>query len=135
MKKQVIKVQFSTGDSHIDVVNENLDFKQYDYFYVGEGITVRAGQYAVVRVANRLKIVKVVGVGKYSGKANKFAIALFNLDDHQNRINLCEKIEQLKTDIRIRSEEVSNRKRLKALADEDEQLKAMFAELEALEKD
>lgn len=135
MSKQVIKVQFANGDSHMSVneAAQNLYHRQYDYFFVGETVTVRKGQYAVVEVSGIMKIVKVIGVGKFSGKANKYAIAVFDLESHQKRISVQEEIEALREAISCRAKEAMQRKHLEELAQSDSELATLLEQLKSLE--
>lgn len=132
---QIIKVQFSQGDTHM-AANEGaqlLYYKEYDYFYVGEEVTAKAGQYAVVEANGYLKVVKIVGVGKYSNKATKYAISIFDLQDHSERVKKDKQIQGLKENILARAEEARQMRELQTLAEGDSLLKEMLTELQTLE--
>ena len=133
MKQVVIKVQFSSGESHMNVAHPILSTKTYDYFYLPAGEEAKKGNYAVVRVVDTLKIVKIVGVGRYSGKANKYAICVFSLDEHEERRNKAERLVELKEALIARATEVRERERLQELAKNDEMLAGMLKELQELE--
>lgn len=133
MEKVIIKVQFSLGDSHMNVVHPQLTPKQYDYFHLQDGEKAKVGDYAIVRVVDTLKIVKIVGVGRYSVKANKFAICVFSLDAHEERRNKAERLIELKEALVARATEVRERERLEDLAKNDEVLAGMLTELKELE--
>jgi hypothetical protein len=132
---QIIKVQFSNGDSHMaaNESQQNLYHREYDYFYLGEGLAAAKGQYAVVEAQGVLKIVKIVGVGKFSNKATKYAITVFNLTDHKERIATAKQVAELREAILARAAEAKQMQAIRELAESDEGLKKMLEELKELE--
>lgn len=132
-RRKILKCRFSRGDSHMNVENEDLDMREYDYFFIPENQVVKKGDYAIVRVGNILKIVKVMGVGFYSAKATKHAIAVFSLEAHLQRMEREEKIKVLYHEIQQRAERALEKERLRQLAEADEQLAKMLHDLQVLE--
>lgn len=133
---KVIRVQFSQAagsEMHVSEARRQLSAREYDYFLIGDDVEVKKGSLAVVDVSGVLRIVQVNAVIARSAKATKYAICVFNLDDHRERLNKIQDIESLKAAIRERAEEARERARLQELASEDNELAKMLEELRQLE--
>ena len=113
--KRIIRVNFFRGDSLANTMNNNLDSREYDYFFVDDDVEIKDDSYAVVAVGTTLKIVKVVKEAKVSGKATKFAIAVFSLTEHEERIEIQKNIQELEEAIIARAKTAEKRAQINKL--------------------
>lgn len=121
-----IRVKFLDADGR---ESNRGNFEGYDYFWSGEA---KVGDYAVVRVADEWKTVRIKQVLSQSNKATKAAYAVFN---EQTAIEQQQKVVEkatLKEAILLRAQEVKAIKILEELAKDDTELRTMLDAFKAL---
>lgn len=130
-KVRCIKVNFFSDTGRAN--NAVVDHREYDYMLVAKE-DVRVGDYAVVKVGEIFKVVRIIQVmSRKSAKATKYAYTTFREDALDAAIMREAKITSLKEEIRERAEEARERQKLAELAAGDTQLTAMLSELTQLE--
>lgn len=136
--QKTIRVKFAQpygAEMHANPRQRTLTDKNYEYFLVpsDQEKSLAKGSLAVVEVEGVLRIVAICGVGAFTGRATKYAIAVFNLDEHRAIVENQENIRELETAILLRAETARKRNELRLLAEHDTELKRMLEELTALE--
>ena len=107
--------------------------KNYNYWYEPNSSNApKIGDKAVVQVGNELKIVDIHDIVPGSQpEASKFAIAVFNLEEHKTRQDKAQRRKALLARLEQLASEQAQLERFKALAEANWEAKALLEELQA----
>lgn len=102
------------------------------YHYKTSIDDLKAGDLVVVESQNGYSVASVVRYITHSNQAHKFVIQKVDLVAHEEFLEKEMKLSFIRAEVEERAEEIEERRKLEALAAEDEKMKRLIAEMDEL---